>query len=596
MKKIVSESLVEYRDKNNLNEGVFDAIGKGISSAAGAIKGLFQKIGKFFFANVDGEAIPVNVPANVGIMVKDGDINKKVINYLASKEDVKMDPQLASLNEANFMKRFQEQEAQEDAKERADADKWADEMISKLQSGGKIAESYLKKMKQKAIKEAMLPLEHPDKKSRIKDVNRSTLLKLITTIMEYPDESLMVWGAPGIGKTKIVNACVKATGGRMIDVQTSKMRNDDWSLPYMAYEDYEGGGEEENWKQTVQANDPEAFKGKGTAKKSGILQKVKRMVAKDIAKEWIPGYVPTGNKEVDKKLDDAANGTHGGAIFLDELNRAYPEVQASCFKLVDERIIGNVVLGSKWAIIAAGNRPGDDPFISADDWSAILSDRFVNVNFVPTFAEWKEWAYQNKIDDRIMTFLEFNPQFFYHWDDESLVNATPRGWHRASRFIQKFQKAQEKMGNRFSFRDAVEVFEILLGTQIGTEIGVFLRVMEQFSPEDLKMVMTDPEKAALPAKKAVGEVAGFLAAVINQTKGKRLTAEEFKNYCIYLTRIDNSSIAGAALQRMVKAHPYINKGVGDEIAFTNKMKGETTASDEFLEGVKIFEDKYKDFF
>ena len=51
-------------EKKALNEGVFSKIG-------GAIKRFLQKIGKFFwFLNPEGQAEPVIVPVNVGIMTK----------------------------------------------------------------------------------------------------------------------------------------------------------------------------------------------------------------------------------------------------------------------------------------------------------------------------------------------------------------------------------------------------------------------------------------------------------------------------------------------------------------------------------------------
>jgi hypothetical protein len=570
MQKIVSESLIDFRNKIKLNEGVFDTIGKGIRNIGSSIKGLFQKVGKFFFPIINGEVfMRGNTPVNVGIMVKDHMINTKVINYMANQADISLEPSLASLNESNILKRFIDDEQKDNLVIQNEVKEIINELKKGLNKGKAYNEALVVRLSKK-LNETVLPLEHPDPNSRIKNVNRKTLINLIRTSMNSPEEvAVMIWGAPGIGKTQIVNACLKSKPGgkgRLIDLQTSKMRNDDWAMPYMKLPEPKEG-EQVNLSQAKGA---------------------------DAAKDWIPGYIPTGDPEIDKKLDELHNGENGGVIFLDELSRAYPEVQNTCLKLINERIVGNIKLASKWAIIAASNREGDDPILSGD-WSPVLGDRFIQCNYVPTFDEWKEWAYNNKIDTRIMTFLEFNPQYFYYWDTEAQVNATPRAWHRTSVFLQEYEKMFKSYGERMSSSDVMEGMTICIGTKIGDEFVKFLKILETFSTKDIEKVLKDPDKARVPDKKSLSEATGFLAAVVNETRDRTLTPTEFTNYCKYLVRLDNSSIAGAGLQMLVKNHPYLNEGMGD-VKMVDKKTGETTVNDKFKEGIDIFVAKYKDFY
>jgi len=79
MKKLVSESIREFRERKSLNEGIFDRVGRFIKST-------LQKIGKlFWFINQETETPdPVIAPVNIGIMVKNRMINP-AISYLPVK-------------------------------------------------------------------------------------------------------------------------------------------------------------------------------------------------------------------------------------------------------------------------------------------------------------------------------------------------------------------------------------------------------------------------------------------------------------------------------------------------------------------------------
>jgi len=586
MKKLVSESLIDFRNKKQLNEGVMDNIKQGINWA----KGILTKVGKFFFPSIGGQLYTnVNVPVNIGILIKDKTLNNNVIDCIVSVEDVRLSPDLASKNKQSLLNKYQVKDRKEAGEVMAawdkDAEEWSNNLLKAINKDGEAGmdpntnESYTTKFIKKYLNESKVELNFPEPKANVENIGTTQLIEYIQNVLINPEEeTLFVWGAPGIGKTQIVNACTAAKPGgnaRLIDIQTSKMRNDDWSLPYIAYKKVYVDGQP---MKDAGGND------------------IEHVQAKDIAKSWIPGYVPTGNPAVDKKLDDEVNGQNGGILFLDELNRAYPEVLATCLKLVDERIIGNVRIGSKWGIIAASNRPGDDIFIG--DWTAILGRRFHNVNFVPTFDEWKIWAYENDINPEIMTFLEFNKQYFYHWDAESYVNASPSDWHRASKTLKNLEKTAEVYGRKFSRQSIYKAFSSTLGTEIGGKLVEFLRVLEIFRPEDIKLVFSKPDKAPIPNKQSMSEATAFIAAVVNASMGKRLTPKEFTNYCKYLVRLDNSSVAGVAIQMITKYHEYLDTGMGDdtEIKMINKDTGETSINDEFVEGINIFIKKYKDFY
>lgn len=79
-----------------------------------------------------------------------------------------------------------------------------------------------------------------------------------------------------------------------------------------------------------------------------------------------------------------------GILFLDELNRAHPDVIQACFSLITSKMIHMHVLPEGWHIVAAGNF-GDDMTLT-DTSDAAWMSRFCHVEFKPTSAEFVAFA------------------------------------------------------------------------------------------------------------------------------------------------------------------------------------------------------------
>jgi len=514
MKKLVSESVAEFKEKQLLNEGIF---GKALDT----LKNLFRKVGKFFFGLINGEPdAGAIVPVNIGIMDK-GNMISDAISYIPNKSDLELEPGLASLT--------------------------ADKAIAKR--GPETVKESLE-----AIYEAVVALEHPDK--NVPNVDKKSLFRWIRMAINNPKERpLMIWGAPGIGKTQIVKVVLKNMEGkrRLIDVQTSKMAPDDWALPAI-YKTSEGD-----------------------------------MAAIDLPKSWLPVYKPSTDPKVDAARNDAANEGDGGVIFFDELSRAAPSVQNTCLKIMDEKIIGDQKLGSKWTVIAASNRTDDDPD-SDISFGKALGNRFSQINYVPDFKSWKEWAI-DKIDPRILDFLEFNQEYFYNMSDdaEQSIFASPRSWDEASVKLGMLMKDAEQYGERITNKEITEVIGANVGMDIATEFNTFLRILDSFKKEDIRMVLENPDKAPLPKKAGSGydqaQANAILSLVISSTRGRDLTPDEFTNFNKYLVRLDNASLATRGLKLMTEVHPVIHEELG-----------EVEGRDKFKEGVDLFIEKYKDIF
>ncbi len=233
-------------------------------------------------------------------------------------------------------------------------------------------------------------------------------------------QCMVVWGAPGIGKTSIPKTLVKAAneaiakkGGKAEDrmativVDCSILQAGDLSMPMPA--------------RDTPLEDILSFN-------PGLVQKIKELglteddlkgvaIARsdDAPKTWLPVWKPTGDRRKNQLLDEIANGAttaiyggrnneevigyessgNGGILMFDEFLRADPDLLMGIAQLMMNReMLTGYKLGSKWIVMGCSNRPTDDTQIE-DRWdkmSPALKQRFCNVNFVPTYSDWVKWA------------------------------------------------------------------------------------------------------------------------------------------------------------------------------------------------------------
>lgn len=222
---------------------------------------------------------------------------------------------------------------------------------------------------------------------------------------------LLIYGAPGIGKTAILET-----------VLNTLPDGKDWNLIV----------------KTLSNETPENFTLPKYVEVSGETK------ADDIPKTWMPVYKPTGDAVKDSELDAACGK---GLLFIDELSRASAQVLNVVLPLVNERRFNGYKLGSGWVIICASNR-AEDELSGQSNIGNALSNRFSVVYYEPTAKSWAKWAkIQGYISPVLTQWLEMaeteqlgGGKFFY-WDpnekgdmdQETKLMCTPRAWTNAMR-------------------------------------------------------------------------------------------------------------------------------------------------------------------
>ncbi len=133
-------------------------------------------------------------------------------------------------------------------------------------------------------------------------------------------------------------------------------------------------------------------------------------------------------------------------LFLDELNRARPEVLQTVMDLTLNRKLAGKSLPEGSRIISAVN--GGSEYQLTDLDPALVS-RFNIYEFAPSVEDWIKWARGDGLDTRIISFIEENPEML-DGDErvaEENLERTPdrRSWERLSKVIEKFSEPGEEV-------------------------------------------------------------------------------------------------------------------------------------------------------
>jgi MoxR-like ATPase len=136
-------------------------------------------------------------------------------------------------------------------------------------------------------------------------------------------------------------------------------------------------------------------------------------------------------------------------LFLDELNRARPEILQAVHDLALNRRLAGKELPPGSVVIAAVNE-GDEYQLTELD--PALVSRFNLYEFAPMVEEWLGWASQEQIDERVVSFIQ---KHHHHLDgervnqDEAMQHAglvklpDRRAWVRVAQLIKPLRQLDE---------------------------------------------------------------------------------------------------------------------------------------------------------
>ena len=142
--------------------------------------------------------------------------------------------------------------------------------------------------------------------------------------------------------------------------------------------------------------------------------------------------------------DEIPKGYKGWLIFLDEINSASKAVQAAAYKLVLDKMVGNHHLHKNVLIACAGNKETDGAI--TNQISTALRSRFVTLKVEPDYESWLDWANDNDIDWRIISFINYQKMNgLYDFDPErtDVAYACPRSWEMVSKLLKNIDNLND---------------------------------------------------------------------------------------------------------------------------------------------------------
>ena len=132
-------------------------------------------------------------------------------------------------------------------------------------------------------------------------------------------------------------------------------------------------------------------------------------------------------------------------LFLDELNRARPEILQTVMDLVLNRKLAGRLLPEGSRIISACN-DGDEYQLT--DLDPALVSRFNIYTFRPTVEEWLLWATRKGLDERVTAFIQENPELLDRSGDtkeEQGLEKDPdrRAWEKVARVMENISDPKQ---------------------------------------------------------------------------------------------------------------------------------------------------------
>jgi hypothetical protein len=231
---------------------------------------------------------------------------------------------------------------------------------------------------------------------------------------------VMLWGPPGVGKSRIIADIARAHAVRLTDIRLSQMEPTDLrGIPFRA-------GDRVEWS--------------------------------------VPSLLP----------DERRHGSRG-ILFLDEITSAPPAVTAAAYQLILDRRLGEYALPAGWAVFAAGNRYGDRGVTYV--MPAPLANRFTHYEIEPHLDDWVQWAHAAGVDPRVIAFLRFRPDLLFDFDParNPVAFPSPRSWEYAHRALRKFDADSELL---------LDALQGCVGVAAGIELKAFLDHMGELPDID----------------------------------------------------------------------------------------------------------------
>lgn len=249
---------------------------------------------------------------------------------------------------------------------------------------------------------------------------------------------LMIWGAPGLGKSTVVREVAEELNINFIDVRLAQ-------------------------------RDPVDMRGLPVPEND----RVKWIVSS----EW--------PRDPNSK----------GIIMFDELTAADRTLQVASYEFILDRRLGDLYkVPDGWYILAAGNRTEDKAVACA--MSSALANRFLHVEVKAETESFISWAVAHKLHPAVINFIRFRPNKLFSQENEDLQRGwpSPRSWERVSSML--------KIADYTNNKDILEyAIPGLIGEKAAGDFMTFLSTrFYMIEKSDVKERLLQDEVLPIPSR------------------------------------------------------------------------------------------------
>ena len=277
-------------------------------------------------------------------------------------------------------------------------------------------------------------------------MNYQSIVSTASHILAHaPQQALMVWGAPGCGKSHMATVGLRdALGLPAVDI-----KHPDSGVMMFRPSNH----------------DPVDLTGLPLVNENNT--------------KWVtPDFLQRVNAMAER---------HGKALFvLDEINQAVPMMFNTLNGLILDRHIGNFKLDPRVSIVCTGNRQTDKA--ASNRMPSHTANRLFHMDMESDLNGWCDWAVDNDIPLWIVAFLRFKPALLNDFSPDRRENPTERTWEMFGR------AAGEDCPKELTYTLA----KGFLGEGAATEVSAFRDVMEEMPNPDA--VLLDPKGSPVPEK------------------------------------------------------------------------------------------------
>ncbi len=216
-------------------------------------------------------------------------------------------------------------------------------------------------------------------------------------ISEKRQRPIFLEGAPGIGKTAIVEQVAKELGIGLVSYSiTHHTRQSALGLPFIKEQEYDGK-----------------------------MYRISEYTMSEIIAAVYETMEETGVRE--------------GILFLDEINCASETLTPAMLQFLQYKVFGQHKVPEGWVIVTAGNPPEYNQ--SVREFDMVTSDRLKRIEMEADYATWRAWAANEGVHPAILSYLDIRKDEFYKAENtvEGRDFVTPRSWVDLSEMLKVYE-------------------------------------------------------------------------------------------------------------------------------------------------------------